>query len=169
MSILRNRRWAWQGTLWGFRAGLGAAGRDGAQPSLLQGVQTKLGARGFQLPKRCWNLLPEMFGDESWWGTVSAGPAARLTPSWLSMLGFELSLPRCGGVWAAQCLNSLMTARGHWSCPDRPRDVPGRKRWGWSCCGAAAKNLSRARGQRGVASPWDINGVLQNGMPAGQG
>lgn len=63
--------------------------------------------------KRC-------LGIHSWWGTFSAGPAAWLTPSWLSMLGFELSLPRCGGVWAAQCLNSLMTMLGCCPCPARP-------------------------------------------------
>lgn len=60
-----------------------------------------------------WVGNPLLFGDP----LPSAGPAAWLTPSWLSMLGFELSLPRCGGVWATQCLNSLMTAPGHWPCP----------------------------------------------------
>lgn len=168
VSILSRRRWAWQGTLWGFRADLGAPGGDGAQ---LQGAWTELGLRSFQnitgsiraaaSSRRC-------LGIPCWWGTLGAVPAAWLTPSWLSMLGFELSLPRCGGVWAAQCLNSLMTFLGHCPCPARPRDVPGRKPWGWSC--GAAANLSRARGQRGIASPWDINGVLQKGgMTAGQG
>jgi len=31
-ASLRRRGWAWQGPLRGFRAGLGAMGRDGAQP-----------------------------------------------------------------------------------------------------------------------------------------
>lgn len=127
------------------------------------GCSDQAGCERFPALKKLLGPRPRDVWDDSWWGTVSAGPAAWLTPSWLSMLGFELSLPRCGGVWAAQCLNSLMTARGHCPALPGPRHIPGRKRWGWSC-GAAAKNP--------LPCPWtkrDINGVLQNGMTAGQG
>lgn len=66
---------------------------------------------GASLLEPLWRCL----GIPSWRGT------AWLTPWWLSMLGFELSLPRGGGVWAAQCLNSLMTAPGHCPCPRPPQ------------------------------------------------
>lgn len=92
--------------------------------------------------------LQGMFGD-----ALPVGHT-RLTPWWLSMLGFELSLPRGGGVWAAQCLNSLMTALGQ--CPCAPA------RHGND--GAAALGLLKAPPcpcTKRVASPWDINGVWQ--------
>lgn len=126
VSILRRRRWVQQGTLWGFRADLGGNRQGWSSAMIATGCLGQAGSETLPAPETPPGpLLLEppprgVWGIHSWWGTFSAGPTAWLTPSWLSMLGFELSLPRCGGVWAAQCLNSLMTMLGCCPCPARP-------------------------------------------------
>lgn len=77
------------GLIWGHQTGM----------ELSHGCLDQAGSEMLPAPKTPldpWMLEPppgDIWGFSSWWGTFSAGPAAWLTPSWLSMLGFELSLP----------------------------------------------------------------------------
>ena len=126
---------------------------------------TKLGPAGLQLLKhrrvhRCLNLLREMFGDplpqrgagQCWRGQPRClADPSRGWPCW------DLNCPctACGGVWSAQCLNSLMTALGR--CPPltpaRPRPPVTSPRAGNDGAGGVGQlqNRSRARRQRGIA------------------
>lgn len=134
---------------------MGAMGRDGAQPRLLWGHLDQAGSGSLAAPKmsvgpsplkppprEVWAPPPRWGVGQSWRGRPRClADPVRGWPCW------DLNCPctACGGVWGAQCLNSLMTALGRCPrpTPARPRPPvtsPGRKRWGWRH-GVAAKSL----------------------------
>jgi len=110
----------------------------------------KLGLAGWWLPKQrwvccCFNLLQGTSGDPlPRWGTGQCRWVRPRCPA-DPIQGWPCPCTVCGGVWRAQCLNSLMTVLGRCPCPAPcgprpPVTSPGRKRWGWRH-GAAAKSL----------------------------